>query len=71
MFFQLSFGATSAALFIFPLGTTLFADERCQQLEALSQQYAVVELSVAQRQVKRQLIVWYDKNCRARRTAQN
>jgi hypothetical protein len=48
-----------------------FADERCSQLEMLSQQYAGVELSLTQRAIKRRLVVWYDRNCRVRRTAQN
>jgi hypothetical protein len=46
-----------------------FADEHCHQLEALSQQYAGVELTSAQKQIKRQMIVWYERNCRSSRAA--
>ena len=46
-----------------------FADVRCHQLEALSQQYAGVELTPAQKQMKWQMVVWYEHNCRTSRSA--
>jgi hypothetical protein len=44
------------------------ADDNCQQLETLSRQYAGVTLTVDQEKLKRRLVVWYEKNCRERRT---
>jgi hypothetical protein len=45
------------------------ANDNCQHLEALSRQYAGVTLTVDQEKLKRRLVVWYEKNCRERRTA--
>jgi hypothetical protein len=45
------------------------ANDNCQQLEALSQQYAGVTLTVGQEKLKRRLVVWYEKNCHDRRSA--
>ena len=67
---QYIFGIVAAAL-IFALfaASPAFADEHCHQLEALSQQYAGVELTSAQKQIKRRMIVWYERNCRSSRSA--
>jgi hypothetical protein len=43
---------------------TAMADPRCQQLEALNQQYANVALTAGQKKIKRQLVAWYYKNCK-------
>jgi hypothetical protein len=43
------------------------ADERCQQLEALRAQYAGVELTFYQKQIKRKLVAWYREHCGDRR----
>jgi len=45
------------------------ADDRCQQLEALHRQYAGVALSAEQQRIKRQLVAWYNKNCKQRRAS--
>jgi hypothetical protein len=45
------------------------ASDNCQQLEALSKQYAGVTLTVGQEKLKRRLVVWYEKNCHDRRSA--
>jgi hypothetical protein len=45
------------------------ADERCQQLEALRAQYATVELTPDQKQVKVKLVAWYGAHCRRRQVA--
>jgi hypothetical protein len=37
--------------------------ENCQQLEALAAQYAGVELSSDQKQLKRQMVAWYSTHC--------
>jgi hypothetical protein len=50
--------------------TRSFANENCQQLEALSEQYASVELTFVQKQMKRRMVLWYSKNCRVHRSAQ-
>jgi hypothetical protein len=39
--------------------TRSFADERCQQLEALRAQYAGVELTSDQKRLKVILVAWY------------
>jgi hypothetical protein len=44
------------------------ADPRCQQLEALNRQYAGVSLTVDQKKMKRQLVAWYNSNCKATTT---
>jgi hypothetical protein len=50
--------------------TQSFANEHCQQLEALSQQYAGVELTFVQKQMKRRMVLWYSQNCPAQRSAE-
>jgi hypothetical protein len=45
------------------------ADDRCQQLEALHRQYAGVALTADQKRIKRQLVAWYNKNCKQRRAS--
>jgi hypothetical protein len=50
--------------------TATFANEdNCRRLEALHEQYAGVELTSAQKGIKRQMVAWYNKNCGARRAA--
>ena len=44
--------------------TQSLADERCQQLEALRAQYAGVELTSDQKQIKVKLVAWYYVHCR-------
>lgn len=39
------------------------ADERCHQLEALHAQYAGVQLTPEQQQLKRKLVAWYHGHC--------
>ena len=46
------------------------AGDRCQQLEALAQQYAGVEWTSYQKQVKARMVVWYGHNCHGRRSAE-
>jgi hypothetical protein len=61
--------ALAAALMLGFASTAAFADERCQQLEALARQYAGVTLTSVQQQMKRQMVAWYKQNCRTRRAA--
>jgi hypothetical protein len=59
-----------AGLFLTIAPTTGLADERCRQLEALNQQYAGVQLTSTQKQLKSQLVAWYKQNCRLSRSAE-
>jgi hypothetical protein len=40
-----------------------FSDENCQRLEALANQYAGIELTGAQKQLKHKMVAWYSTNC--------
>ena len=53
----------------FAVAGTARADDRCQQLEALHRQYAGVALSSEQKRIKRQLVAWYNRNCKQRRAS--
>jgi hypothetical protein len=59
-----------SGLFLGAGATRSFASENCLQLETLSQQYAGVELTVYQKQIKRRLVAWYVKNCHGHRSAE-
>jgi hypothetical protein len=62
-----SFGAILAISFgvcVMLIRTQSFPDERCQQLQALRAQYAGVELTSDQKQMKVKLVVWYNSHCR-------
>jgi len=59
-----------AGLFLTVASTAALADDRCLQLEALNQQYAGVQLTSAQKQLKSQLVAWYKQNCRPIRSAE-
>jgi hypothetical protein len=61
--------ALCAGLFLTLASTAAPADERCQQLEALNQQYAGVSLTSDQEQLKRRLVAWYRANCSSRRAS--
>jgi hypothetical protein len=58
-----------AGLFLTVAASTASADERCQQLVALNNQYKGVELTAAQKQIKVQLVSWYKSNCGKTRSA--
>lgn len=60
--------ATAAVLVAFVPNQSL-ADGRCQQLEALKVQYAGVQLTAEQQQLKRKLVAWYSGHCTGRRVA--
>jgi hypothetical protein len=46
----------------FSLNAALSA-ENCERLEGLAGQYAGVELTSAQKQLKRKMVAWYAINC--------
>ena len=60
----LSAGATLSSL-----TNVALADERCEQLVKLHRQYAGVELTSEQQNLKAQLVAWYKANCRRARHA--
>jgi hypothetical protein len=51
-----------------PLGA--LANDNCRRLEALSVQYAGVELNPDQKKLKQKLVVWYNRNCRGDQSAE-
>jgi len=55
--------ALSAGLILAVNCNVASATENCERLEALSYQYASVELTSAQKQIKRKLVAWYTENC--------
>jgi hypothetical protein len=61
--------AISVASIAGVLPTSSRADARCQQIEALHDQYAGVELTSEQKQLKRKLVAWYYGHCRGRHVA--
>jgi hypothetical protein len=69
VFARLSRAALSAGLFLTISSTGALSNEKCQQLENLARQYAGVELTGPQKQLKRKLVAWYYKNCGERRAA--
>ena len=56
-----------ASVFILGLAPGAFADNRCQQLEALNAQYAGVPLTADQQRLKRRLVAWYIGHCGGQR----
>jgi hypothetical protein len=58
-----------AGLLLTVASTVARADDRCQQLVALNQQYAGVQLTIAQKLLKIQMVAWYRQNCRSTRSA--
>jgi hypothetical protein len=68
VFVRLSRAALSAGIFLTFCSTGALSNEKCQQLENLARQYAGVELTSLQKQLKRKLVAWYFKNCGEHRT---
>jgi hypothetical protein len=50
-------------VFLFVVSSAAVADERCEQLAVLNQQYIAVTLTSDQKRLKRKLIAWYKANC--------
>jgi len=55
--------ALSAGLLLAFSPNAALRAENCQRLEALANQYAGVELTSAQKQLKRRMVAWYSTNC--------
>ena len=52
-------------------GTGVLSNEsNCRRLEDLARQYAGVQLTSQQQQLKRRLVAWYSDNCRRTRSVQ-
>jgi hypothetical protein len=45
-------------------------ESNCRQLEDLARQYAGVQLTSQQQQIKRRLVAWYNENCKRTRNVQ-
>jgi len=58
-----------AALLLCAAATTASADDRCQQLVTLNNQYKGVALTSDQKQLKVKLVSWYKANCVKTRSA--
>ena len=67
VFARLSRAALSAGLFLTISSTGALSSEKCQQLENLARQYAGVELTSLQEQLKRKLVAWYYRGAPRRR----
>jgi hypothetical protein len=55
--------ALSAGLLLTFSPNAALSAENCQRLEVLANQYAGVELTSAQKQLKRRMVAWYSTNC--------
>jgi hypothetical protein len=53
----------SAGLILASTPNAAVSAENCQRLETLAQQYAGVDLTGAQKQLKHKLAAWYSTNC--------
>ena len=51
-------------------GTAALSNENnCRRLENLAREYAGVQLTSQQQQLKRRLVGWYNRNCKTRSAA--
>jgi hypothetical protein len=57
------FGAALCGGLLVFSSTAAFSGENCQRVEALAHQYAGVQLTSDQKQIKRQMVAWYSTNC--------
>lgn len=61
----------AACVLVAAAGTPAQSNEsNCRQLEELARQYAGVQLTSQQKQIKRRLVAWYNDNCKRTRSAQ-
>jgi len=57
------FGAALCGGLLVLSSSAAFSSDNCRRLEALAQEYAGVQLTSEQKQVKRQMVAWYSTNC--------
>ena len=69
---QRSVVLVTAAGWLVAMGGTpaLSNQDNCRRLEDLARQYAGVQLTGEQQQLKRKLVAWYNENCKRSRNAQ-
>ena len=61
----------AASLLVAMSGTGALSNENnCRRLEDLARQYAGVQLTSQQQQLKRRLVAWYSDNCKRARSVQ-
>ena len=61
----------AASLLIATSSTAALSNEsNCRRLEDLARQYAGVQLTSEQKQLKRRLVAWYNDNCKRTRSVQ-
>ena len=62
---------TLAACLLIATHTGALSNEsNCRYLESLARQYAGVQLTSYQQQIKRKLVAWYNDNCKRTRSVQ-
>ena len=68
---RIAFVSTLAVSLLVAASTTAQSNEsNCRYLESLARQYAGVQLTSYQQQVKRKLVAWYNDNCKRTRSVQ-
>lgn len=68
---RLAFVPTLAVSLLIATSTAALSNEsNCRYLESLARQYAGVQLTSYQQQVKRKLVAWYNDNCKRTRSVQ-
>lgn len=67
---RITVAVVAADLLVAMSGTVALSNEsNCRRLEDLARQYAGVQLTSEQKQLKRKLVGWYNGNCRRTRSA--
>ena len=65
---RMAVAVMAAGLFVATSATSALSNEsNCRRLEDLARQYAGVQLTSEQRQLKRKLVAWYNGNCKRTR----
>jgi hypothetical protein len=59
----------AAGLLVAANTTVALSNDNCRRLEQLAQDYAGVQLTSSQKQLKRRLVAWYKANCSHTRSA--
>jgi len=57
------FGAALCGGLLVFSSSAAFSSDDCRRLEVLAHQYAGVQLTSGQKQIKRQMVAWYSTNC--------
>ena len=62
--------AVAVSLSIAASASAALSNDNCRYLEDLARQYAGVQLTSDQKQIKRKLVAWYNGNCKRTRSAE-